>query len=1092
MNRKERRRAQATSRYEPQRIDNVEAARHYQEAVLHLKSGRYTESEVAHKRVLSLVPNHAPSLHHLGLIAVNRQDMVAGVEFIRQSVAAKPDYHEAWLNLAIILGDLRYSKEAIEACQKCVALQPNNAEHHAVLGNLLRVAKKEHDAMASYANALELRPDSPVVLARLGQLLLNAGDFEAASARCKRALELNPKFEEALALERRLLLATQTIDALVADIEKQSKTGVARAKRFDDLATYLRGERRFVEAAELSRRATEADPGGADYFFNLALTLEALGLPEEALENYQIGFDIEPGHAEAYASLGTLLRNMNMHAGAVQAYEQAIKLKPNLARAYYELAITYKMRDQFEEARVAFQSCIECAPDATVSRFEFINLRRVLCDWQGLDEEERSCLAAFRERDVTVAPFQLISLWATAADLLKAARSFTRTFEVPQSQCIADYKNKLGVGAKIRLGFVSCDYFEHATGMLFAEVLEKLDRTRFEVFAYCHSPDDKSAMRQRLIAGFDHFRTITPMRHRDVAQMIRDDGIDVLVDLKGYTRDARSEIFAYRPAPIQVNYLGYPGTMGASFIDYLIADEIVAPTEMEEHYSERLVHLPNSYQPNDRMREISDEPVTRADYGLPEDAFVFCSFNNSYKLNSTMFDVWMQLLKKVPGSVLWLLVPNDICATNLRREAEARGVDASRLIFAQRVSVPKHLARHRLADLFLDALPCNAHTTTSDALWAGLPVLTCLGETFAGRVAGSLLNAVGLPEMITTSLEEYSALALELAQDKSKLEAIRQKLMSQKEAAPLFDSTRYTRNLERSFETMVEIMRAGEPPRPFTVIESEVPKVEIPNTKREMPTQYRATYECCPVCKARDMAPETDARITNHKLYNIVLPPVLKWQRCGGCEHVFTEGYLTPSGEEVVHAAARMETSVGKDAENARKASAKIVSRVGRYVAEGDWLDVGFGNASRVFTAAEWGYRPVGIDVNEASVAKLKRFGYEAYARLEDLAAEDRFSAVSLIDVLDRSPFPIEMLARIQKMMRPGGALMLTAPNRDTIVWRALEATGSNPYWAELERYHSFTRAGLTAVLNACGFKVVEYGVLEDQRSAMEIIAVKA
>ncbi len=313
---------------------------------------------------------------------------------------------------------------------------------------------------------------------------------------------------------------------------------------------------------------------------------------------------------------------------------------------------------------------------------------------------------------------------------------------------------------------------------------------------------------------------MTRLSHRDAARTIHADGIDILIDLKGYTKDTRSEILAYRPAPIQVNYLGYPATMGADFVDYLLADAVVAPMEHQPHYSERIVHLPNSYQPNDRQRQISAEPMTRAEFGLPDNAFVFCSFNNSYKLNAAMFDIWMPLLQSVPNSVLWLLTPNDLCSENLRREATARGVGPGRLVFAKRESVPRHLARHRLADLFLDALPCNAHTTASDALWAGLPVLTCVGDTFSGRVAASLLKAMDLDELITTSLEDYAKAALTLARDKEKRDAVRLKLWAARETGPLFDSKRYTRNLERSFETMVRVMRSGEPPRPFAVAEA--------------------------------------------------------------------------------------------------------------------------------------------------------------------------------------------------------------------------------------------------------------------------------
>ncbi|MET0638377.1 MAG: tetratricopeptide repeat protein, partial [Hyphomicrobium sp.] len=746
MNRRERRRALATSPAISQRFDHPEAARHYQEAVQYLKQDRLDESDIAHRRVLTLVPNHAPTLHHLGLIAFKRQNPDSAVEFIRRSVAVKPDYHEAWHNLAIILGEMSRSEEAIDACRQSLELQPDSAEIHTTLGNLLRVAENDADAMRAYAKALELEPDKAVALARLAELLLKSGDVDGATARCRRALEIEPDLQVARTLERRMAATSRSAEAIASEIEIRCKSGADLANSLDEAATYMRDERRYAEAADLCRRAVAADPGVATYRFNLALALEGLGQLDRALASYQAGLALDPGRADAYASVGVLLRAMNMHAGAIQALQHAVKLDPDLASAHYNLAITYKQRDEYEEARAAFQKCLECAPDAIVNRFEFVNLRRILCDWDGIDDEERFCLEAFRTKPVQIAPFQLIPLWASSADQLRAARCYVKTFDVPENHRFTTHSSRLGERQRIRLGFLSCDFFEHATAMLFAEVLEKLDRTRFEIFGYCYSPDDGSAMRERLLQNFEHLRIIGPITNRDTAELIRSDAIDILIDLKGYTKDARPEILAYRPAPIQVNYLGYPGTMGADFIDYILADAVVAPTAMQEHYPERIVHLPHSYQPNDRKRQISDDPVTRSEFGLPENAFVFCSFNNSYKLNAAMFDVWMPLLLKIPGSVLWLLVPNQTCANNLRREAKARGVDPDRLVFAQRMSIANHLARHRVADLFLDALPCNAHTTTSDALWAGLPVLTCLGETFAGRVAGSLLTAMGLPE----------------------------------------------------------------------------------------------------------------------------------------------------------------------------------------------------------------------------------------------------------------------------------------------------------------------------------------------------------
>jgi tetratricopeptide (TPR) repeat protein len=334
MNRTERRRAAATSQATPQRIGNPEAARHFHDAVQHLKSGRLSESEVAHRRVLSHIPNHAPSLHHLGLIAFKRQELTDAVDYIRRSLAAQPDYHEAWLNLAIILGEMRRSREAIEACRQCLALQPKNSEPHTVLGNLLRVAESDAEAMAAYFTALELKPDQPLDLTRLAELLFKSGQTEAAATRCRRALDLDPSLEDALILERRIAISSRSVDAIAAEFQAQSKSGDELAKRLDELGTHLRADRQSEEAAKICRRAIAADPGNADYHFNLALALESMGHLDEALASYQAGLAIEPERAQAYASVGNLLRTMNMPTGAIQALEYAVKLDPELASAY--------------------------------------------------------------------------------------------------------------------------------------------------------------------------------------------------------------------------------------------------------------------------------------------------------------------------------------------------------------------------------------------------------------------------------------------------------------------------------------------------------------------------------------------------------------------------------------------------------------------------------------------------------------------------------------------------------------------------------------------------------------------------------------
>jgi protein O-GlcNAc transferase len=419
------------------------------------------------------------------------------------------------------------------------------------------------------------------------------------------------------------------------------------------------------------------------------------------------------------------------------------------------------------------------------------------------------------QRKSIITPFTLFGYCSDASLHLKCARAFVdhQLPVFPQPLC----NGRIYQHERVRIAYLSADFNWHATAYLMAELFELHDRTRFEVLGVSFGVDDKSNMRSRLIKSFDQFHDVRFKTDSDVAKMLNELEVDIAVDLKGHTGDSRPAILAYRPAPIQVNYLGYPGTMAGDFIDYVIADKIVLPFDQEAFYTEKIVHLPDCYQVNDSKRRISTHTPMRWEAGLQNEGFVFCCFNNSFKITAPMFDVWMRLLKAVESSVLWLLADNAGAAPNLRKEAAARGVDPARLVFAVRVPPEDHLARHRLADIFLDTLPCDAHTTASDALWAGLPLITCRGETFAARVAASLLNAVGLSELVTNSLDEYESLALQLARDKKTLSAIRAKLAANRDTCPLFDTNRFRRHIEAAYKTMWERYLRGEPPVNFAV-----------------------------------------------------------------------------------------------------------------------------------------------------------------------------------------------------------------------------------------------------------------------------------
>ena len=364
---------------------------------------------------------------------------------------------------------------------------------------------------------------------------------------------------------------------------------------------------------------------------------------------------------------------------------------------------------------------------------------------------------------------------------------------------------------KIRIAYFSNDYFNHATAYLIAELFELHDRQQFEVVAFSFSPTTQDVMQKRLKKNFDQFIDVSNMSDQEVASLSRQMEVDIAVDLKGYTTGSRPGIFALGAAPIQINYLGYPGTMGADFIDYIIADTVLIPECNQQFFSEKIVYLKNCYQVNDSRRLISDRKFSRTEFFLPEDKFVFCCFNNNYKILPNTFDLWARILSKVPDSVLWLLADNLLAKQNLILQAESRGIAKDRLIFAERMDLPEHLARHQLADLFLDTLPCNAHTTASDSLWAGLPVLTQLGETLAGRVAGSLLRAVDLPELIALNPDEYEELAVELARSPSKLKKIKEKLAINRVSTPLFDAEFFTHGIENAFIKMNQRYQMGLP-----------------------------------------------------------------------------------------------------------------------------------------------------------------------------------------------------------------------------------------------------------------------------------------
>ena len=581
---------------------------------------------------------------------------------------------------------------------------------------------------------------------------------------------------------------------------------------------------RWDDAVAAARRGVQADPQSlianqllSQLYRDRRMHAEALrilrSLPENVAKN-----------AQHHLLMGACLSDMGEHQEAVQALLNCIALKYDHCEAYVQLGFSLARLKQYKQAAECFRTATTLDPSLLSAALYAPHYRAWACDWNGVDEEkERLADLLDRLTDETenepISPFCLLSV-SDDAELLKFLAMWDmRRYRHFQSVERPSFP-KRDPHARIRIGMVSCDFYHHATSMLLVEVLEKLDRNRFEVFLYSHGIDDGTTLRKRMVASADHFIECGPMKPHEQAEAIRADRIDILFELKGFTLDTRIATFAFRPAPIQVAWLGYPGSCGAPFIDYIIGDPVVTPMGAQHFYTEHIAQMPVTYQPNDTSRH-RDATRTRAECGLPENALVFGSFNQSYKVTRDVFDSWCRILKRVPNSVLWLLIPEQATQDVLRQEALRRGVDPSRLYFAKFEKTDKHRQRLGLADIALDTYPCGGHTTTSDTLWAGVPVVSLMGDTFASRVAGSLLNAVHLGDLACSSWQQYEDMAVGLALDPSRLQQVRQGLLDCRDTAPLFDSTRFAKDLGDLMLRMVDRSDRGLEPAPLPALEGQ-------------------------------------------------------------------------------------------------------------------------------------------------------------------------------------------------------------------------------------------------------------------------------
>jgi predicted O-linked N-acetylglucosamine transferase (SPINDLY family) len=550
-----------------------------------------------------------------------------------------------------------------------------------------------------------------------------------------------------------------------------------------------------LDAAEAEyRRAIASDPGFVHAFVNLADLLVRRKRYREACELYDRALAQKPDVAQIWLHRATAHYHLGNLTSARESFARALALDPNSTDALVGEASVCVAHQDFAQASMLLHRALSLAPSHAQAQDMLLYVDQQTCCWDDFHRRIEVQRRRLADADTPpIPPHNLVALPYSPAELLAAARKWMRERIAPRAlprPPLAPYAE-----GRLRIGYVSTDFRRHPLATLLTEVIERHDRQRFEVFGYSIGPNDDSDEGMRFQRAFDRFAEVRSESTAEIVRRIRNDGIAILFDTNGYVQHARGDIFAERPAALQINAIGFPGTLGADYYDYILSDASMTAPEDAKFFAERFMLLPHCYLPSDSVRGMDPVP-TRASCGLPDDAFVFCCFNAPYKILPNVFDVWTRLLQAVPRSVLWLLDSHPVATRNLRDEAARRGIAPERIVFAPRVELRKHLARHVLADLFLDTLPCNAHTTANDALYAGLPLLTCRGDTFASRASASQLRAAGLPELVTTSLAEYEALAQRLAQDGALLESYRSRLTQGRGTLPLFDTAGYVRALE--------------------------------------------------------------------------------------------------------------------------------------------------------------------------------------------------------------------------------------------------------------------------------------------------------
>lgn len=810
----------------------------------------FEEAATYFVKATEINPNYFEAYNNLGNLFLETFKFDDASEAYRQALSINPQYFDAQLNLGLTLQKSGYNEDAMAAYRRARVLDPSNLNAIFQIGSILQQSGLFTEAIEAYQEVLKLNPSIADAFNAIGRVYEKQGFFETACENYENAAKLDPlssvhynDWGNALLL---LSKTNEAIECFLHAIQNNSNYQEA----YNNLGNAYKILERFHDAAFAYQRAIKIDPTCASTHNNLGAVLYAQGLFDAAASAYQLAIDqdprlplaqfgkantlfaqgkhndakpfylksieIAPDFAEAHNNLGNVLQSQGLLEDALASYQQAVAILPEYSDAHNNLGNMFQLLGRLDLAIASYRKAWELRPTFAAAQAQMIHLLQHFCDYRALENFENALCSLGTGPDV-IPPFAGLS-WVDdgALNLLRsrawAFKFFKVSLEPTSPQPVANT-------GRLRVGYFGADFHNHATLILIAGLFRNHKKEDLEIFCYSYGNSLRDDWTQQTERDVEHFFDVREMTDLAIAEFAKSHDLNVAIDLKGYTTHGRTGLFQHRVAPVQMNFLGYPGSLGVNFIDYIIADPFVIPIDHRKFYSEKILYMPHSYQPNDFDRPISEKSSERSDFNLPKESFVFCCFNNNYKISHHQWLIWMKLLTAVEGSVLWLLKANKWAEKNLRLEMRRFGIDPGRLIFANKLPLDQHLARHRHADLFLDTFVYNAHTTASDALWAGLPIVTKSGGQFSARVAASLLNAIGLPELVVETDEHYVDLALNLASNPEKLADIRKKLNKNRLTSPLFDAKRFTRNFESGLKMAYDHYLSGEEPADIFVRE---------------------------------------------------------------------------------------------------------------------------------------------------------------------------------------------------------------------------------------------------------------------------------